>query len=162
MTFSSALHTTSELYLCMPSIYFLQLNSELPIASLLLRVFTFYFQTVVRLSQVSFSHATIFLPADMPTTTDNSFKACICAPRCVNQRDHLSLSGEICAATIIQCSCPSTLFVGYFYQFGIHSIFKQSFVFLKFHFLMLRFSYQPTCRRRLTIHLKPAFAHRDV
>ena len=121
MTFSSALHTTSELSLCVPSIYFLQTHSELPIASLLLRVFIFYFQTVVRLSQVLFSHATIFLPADVPTTTDISFKACFCAPRCVNQRDYLSPSGETYAATII--SCPSTLFVGYFYQFGTQFFF---------------------------------------
>jgi hypothetical protein len=105
----------------MPSIHFLQLNSELPIASLHLRVFTFYFQTVVRLSHVSFSHATIFLPAAVPTTTDTSFKACFCAPRCVNQRDYLSPSGETYAATII--SCPSTLFVGYLYQFGIQFFF---------------------------------------
>ena len=105
----------------MPSIYFLQNLSELPIASLLLRVFTFSFQTIVRLSQVSFSHATIFLPADAPTTTDTSFKACFCAPRCVNQRYYLSLLGETYAATII--SCPSTLFVGYFYQFGIQFFF---------------------------------------
>jgi hypothetical protein len=82
MTFSSALHTTSELYLCMPSIYFRLLHSELPIASLLLE--------------------------------------------------------------------------------SLPSIFKQSFVFLKFHFLMLRFSYRLPCRRRLTLLLKPAFAHRDV
>ena len=121
MTFSSALHTTSELYLCMPSIYFLLLHSELPIASPHLRVFTFYFQTVVRLSQVSFSHATIFLPAAVPTTTDKSFKAWFCAPRCVNQRDFLSPSGETYTATII--SCPSTLFVGYLYQFGIQFFF---------------------------------------
>jgi len=35
----------------------------------------------------------------------------------VNQRDFLSPSGETYTATII--SCPSTLLVGYFYQFGI-------------------------------------------
>jgi hypothetical protein len=87
ISFSSILCATFEPYLCMPSISFLRLRSELSFANLILRGFTVLsLQIVVRITQVSihFSHATILLSAKISTTTDNSFEACIYAPRCVN------------------------------------------------------------------------------
>ena len=125
MSFSSILCATFESDLCTPSMTFLRFQSELPFASLILRGFTVLFlQTVVRLSQdsIHFSHATILLSANISTTTDYSFEACVYAPRCVNQRDYLSPSGDNLAAILFKCSCLST-FVGHSFQFGIHSLF---------------------------------------
>ena len=138
ISLSSTSCATFEPYLCMPSISFLRLRSELSFANLILRGFTvLLLQIVVRLSQVSFylSHATILLSADISTTTDNSFEACIYAPRCVNQRDYLSPSGDNLAAIIFKCSCLST-FVGHSFHFGIHFVFGRYLFRLIFNLLV--------------------------
>jgi hypothetical protein len=81
MIFLSTSRTSSEPYSCvLYSMKFLCPHSELSMCLHYLRVYPSLFPKVVRLSQVSvhYSHATIFLPADMSTTTHDSFKACFC------------------------------------------------------------------------------------
>jgi hypothetical protein len=120
MTFLSTLRDSSELYSCMPcSMIFLCPHSELSMCLHLLRVYPSLLPKVVRLSQVSvhYSHATIFLPADTSTTTQDYFKVCFCAPSCVNQRDYLTPPGANFAAISFNSSFTLT-FVGRHFLFG--------------------------------------------
>ena len=127
MKFLSTSRASSEQNSCvLCSMKFLCPYSELSMRHHYSRVFPSLIAKVVRLHLISahYSHATIFSPADTSTTTHNYFKACFCAPSCVNQRDYLTPSGDNLAATSFYCSCTST-FVGHYFQFGLDSVFSR-------------------------------------